>query len=182
MEFDGDPRVWNDLLRPVLGGPEAPSEAAPPASDAATTTTATPASATTPAASTQAAQPQAAQPQVATPAAAPAPEQAPPAAAIEPTSDPRELYRRLVESGGRRGEKDAIVAAVWFVGGSDGDATPEEVQQHLVKHGAFADARVKPVMLKHVSRTRLLEKTERKGALKLTEKGRKYVRERLVGS
>jgi hypothetical protein len=91
------------------------------------------------------------------------------------------LYRRLATLGGRRGEKDAVIAAVWFVsGGRSRDVTPDEVERHLRSFGLPADIKVRPHLLKHVSRTKLLDAGEGQGAVRLNSKGMKYVKQRLV--
>lgn len=104
-----------------------------------------------------------------------------PAPPVEASSDPAVLYRRLAAIGGRRGEKDAVIAAVWFVsGGRSRDVTAEDVERHLRSHGLPAEIKVRPHLLKHVSRTKLLDAGSDQGAVRLNNKGLKYVKQRLV--
>ncbi len=263
LEFDGVPALWNEFLRPVLGGPEAPAEAAagaslpaPARAPAPPTLPAQPAPATRP--MTQPAWPPAQQPpqpqqggrpgpapwtrerqeplpppQRPSPYGAPPRPAAPPAPvsttptpprrwipprpenglrpgqvpaptpnrppadeqgerdegtepeqetlAIEASSDPATLYARLTALGGRRSEKEAVLAAVWFLTRGERDTTAEEVERHLAGFGVFAGIKVVPHLLKHVSRTRMLEQGALSRTVRLTEKGVAHAKRRLVG-
>lgn len=226
FQFQGSPLIWNEFFRPLLGGPTAPDEPAPPAA---------PVRAPQPAPFAAVAAPVHAPPPPAVPsprfgapqrAAPPAtawtshgPERAPawprgpqerfsgaqgppssqretaegtrvwsrrpgglePTLAVEPSSDPRTLYDRLSTLESRRGERDAVLAAIWFLGRGEKDVAPEEVERHLRDHGGPPDVKVRPVMLKHVTRTKLLEQGGTPGTVRLTPKGAAQAR-MLVGA
>jgi len=225
IEFTGRGQLWNELLRPHLGGPEAPPESDAPS--ATTVAAAVPARAAAPvnftphradapaagARSAPAATPVPAPYAAQRPAAAPAqprtwypprvqaPSQPrrfePPKASpqdyysaeedegdtvrIERSSDPATLYGRLAALPGRRSERDAVLAAVWFLTNGEKEATGDDVERHLESLRAFPDVKVVPHLLKHVHRTKLLEFGSSQKAVKLSKKGLAYVRGRLVG-
>ena len=104
-----------------------------------------------------------------------------PTLAVEPSGDPRTLYDRLSNVESRRGERDAVLAAIWFLGRGEKDVAPEEVERHLRDHGGPTDVKVRPVMLKHVTRTKLLEQGGTPGTVRLTQKGAAQAR-MLVGA
>jgi hypothetical protein len=222
IEFTGRGQVWNEILRPYVGGPEAPEEAEPEpvpvaaarpglAQPAAVSLTphrpvpaAVPAPAPTiaprpaapgarPAASAYAAQPAPSAPRTWYP-----PRQQPPArfepergpraddgddeetVRVEPSSDPATLYSRLAALPGRRSERDAVLAAVWFLTKGDRETTADEVEGHFQTLKVFGDVKVVPLLLKHVHRTKMLESGSQPRAVKLSRKGVSHVRERLV--
>jgi hypothetical protein len=221
IEFSGRGQVWNELLRPHLGGPEAPAESETPAAPA-------PARATPPVhlTSHRSDAPSGAPSRPApTPSPAPAPYAAPrPAAApaqprtwypprqqapsqprrfeppksspqdyysaeeddgdavrVEPSSDPATLYGRLAALPGRRSERDAVLAAVWFLTKGEKETLGEEVERHLETLRAFPDVKVVPHLLKHVHRTKMLEFGSSQKAVKLSKKGLAYLRAKLIG-
>ncbi len=221
FEFEGAPALWNELFRPILGGPEAPPDpaplpaAAPFAPAAPGVATVAPVAAGGPAAQSWA-------PRPAMPPAPPQgavrtfvlPRREPvrdhdrhdgprpphgdayssgddegqggdwrrrrggpePTIPVEPAADPDVLYRRLGEVDSRRAEKDAVLAAVWFVGRGQRDVSPEEVEKHLREHGGPADVKVRPHMQKHITRTKLMEPGEQNGWVRLSAKGRAQIR------
>lgn len=233
LEFEGPPTLWNELFRPILGGPEAPPDPAPlPAAPSAPAATpgypvaqpsipphmAQPMPGAAPASPGWAPRP--AMP--AGPAATPSPgavrtfvlpRREPardhgrrddprashgdsyssetdggsgdwrrrrggpePTILVEPAADPNVLYRRLNELDSRRAEKDAVLAAVWFVGRGQRDVSPEEVEKHLEEHGGPPDVKVRPHMQKHITRTKLMEPGEQNGWVRLSAKGRAQIR------
>jgi hypothetical protein len=230
IEFSGRGQIWNELLRPHLGGPEAPAESATPSTQPAVV----PACSTSPVhltshrAETPAGGPPRPAPTPA-PAASPAPapyaaprpavapspsqprtwypprEQAPSqprrfeppktsqqdyysaeedesdAIRVEPSSDPATLYGRLAALPGRRSERDAVLAAVWFLSKGEKEVLGEEVERHLEGFRAFPDAKVVPHLLKHVHRTKMLEFGSSQKAVRLSKKGIAYARGKLVG-
>jgi hypothetical protein len=207
--FHGSPALWNEFFRPLLGGPEAPPEpapAAPPRAAAppppafaaipsAPSTTTSPAPAPAVAATWNPPRPVPVAPRPAPYAAAPPYPRQPspeprtwhrrpgglePTIAVEPSADPRTLYDRLANVESRRGERDAVLAAIWFLGKGEGDVSPEDVERHLREHDGPPDVKVRPVMLKHVTRTKLLEQGTTPGTVRLTAKGVAQVR-MLVG-
>ena len=95
---------------------------------------------------------------------------------IEASNDPKVLYDRLLALGSRRSEKDAVLAAVWFVGRDDREVHEREVDQHLKEHGAFDDIKVRPAVAKHITRTKLLEAGTQPGFVRLSRKGREQIR------
>jgi hypothetical protein len=131
MEFEGTATAWNELLRPLFGGPPA-EERAP--------------SATSPSR-----------------VARPSPEHT------------GTVYAQLAEIGGRRGEKDAVLVAVWEHDGMRRDVGFDEVARTVHALDAFRDVRVKPHLLKHVNRSRMLDAGNRRESVRLTAKGRRYV-------
>lgn len=233
LEFSGSPAIWNDFLRPLIGGPRAPDEspepevaaapggAGPRSSDAARPVLSPgplrPAPLGVPSPLSAGAgrpypddaydarryeergpqgrgrgdrafeqrrdadrggarppQPPAQRPRRVRPQ--------PTGPQIEKTADPDELYARLGEVEGRRGEKDAVLAAVWFA--SDGNqraVTAEEVEKHLAEHGWDGDVRVRPHLQKHVTRSKTLDAGEEAGTFRVNRKGTKYVLDMLVG-
>ena len=78
--------------------------------------------------------------------------------------------------GSRRAEKDAVLAAVWFVGHDEREVHEREVAQHLREHGGPADVKIRPQFLKHITRTKLLEAGTQPGLVRLSRKGREQVR------
>lgn len=209
LEFDGAPALWNDFLRPLVGGPVAPAEEAPSAHAPATAPSvfapmrsgpATPADPPAPARTTVPQRP------YGPPAGTESPRRfddrqgprrdhgpdrsdaadrgvAPdrawhprhgglqPTLQVAPSSDPRVLYDRLSTIDSRRGERDAVLAAIWFLGSQGADVAPEDVERHFKEHGGPPDVKVRPVMLKHVTRTKLLEQGSAAGTVRLTPKG-----------
>lgn len=231
FEFEGSPSLWNELFRPILGGPEAPPDPTPVATPAAAAVP-SPAMAAAPAAPSWGARtapaggpavsasvpPQHGQGGVRTfvlprreavrdhdrrdhdrrdDPRGPGAERADaysseadegsgewrrrrggpePTIPVEPTADPNVLYARLSEVDSRRAEKDAVLAAVWFVGRGQRDVSPEEVEKHLREHGGPADVKVRPHMQKHITRTKLMEPGEQNGWVRLSAKGRAQIR------
>ena len=231
IDFQGSPGVWNALLRPIFGGPEAPPDPVPPPPSAApvtgSATTATAVTGPAPVVRTFA-PPPSGMPAAPTTtfSASPAPtsgvrtyyppreprdtrdvrdSRAPragrdaprqardddrpnpaapwrrrggpePEARIEPSTDPAEVYSRLEALGSRRAEKDAVLAAVWFVGGGEREVHEKEITAHFEAHGGPVDAKVRPQLLKHINRTKLLEQGTKTGLVRLTGKGREHVR------
>jgi len=110
------------------------------------------------------------------------PRLAPQAPPIERTGDPAELYARLGEIPGRRSEKDGVLAAVWFVSKGERDVTPEEVEQHLRDHGGPPTVKVRPLLQKHVNRSKMLDAGANPGTFKMNRKGAHYVIDHLVGT
>jgi hypothetical protein len=100
---------------------------------------------------------------------------------IEKTANPDELYARLGEVDGRRGEKDAVLAAVWFASEGTRSVTAEDVEKHLDEHGWDQEVRVRPHLQKHVTRSKLLDAGEEAGTFRMNRKGTSYVLEMLVG-
>ena len=100
---------------------------------------------------------------------------------IERSSHAPTLYSRLAALHGRRSERDAVLAAVWFLTKGEGEATGDEVERHFLSHGVFQDVKVVPHLLKHVHRTKMLEPGRNPKAVRLTGKGATYVHSRLVG-
>ena len=200
--FHGSPALWNEFFRPLLGGPEAPPDpvpAAPPPRPAFAAVPHAPATATSPiqapaVAASWSPPPPAPRPAPYTPAQPfqrqPSPEPRTwqrrpgglePTLAVEPSGDPRTLYDRLANVESRRGERDAVLAAIWFLGRGEGDVSPEDVERHLRENDGPPDVKVRPVMLKHVTRTKLLEQGGTPGTVRLTPKGVAQVR-MLVGA
>lgn len=230
LEFDGAPGIWNDFLRPIVGGPEAPPDVVQPAqvADAGGTFAAAsfpshPGSAPAAAVHAQGAPapvvrtyaPAAAAPAPTRPAgrtwfpprgpAAPVDAPAPgrrgddddaaadgpphdrnapwrrrggpePEIRVEPSNDPKTLYARLDAMGSRRAEKDAVVAAVWFVGQDQREVHEREAAKHLAEHGGPTDVKIRPHFLKHITRTKLLEPGTQPGLVRLSRKGREQIR------
>ncbi len=233
IEFSGRGQLWNELLRPHLGGPEAPSEerkpAAPPSAPSPALSSAAARGPSSPAAapvqltphrtdpqaasavprptpapdrSAHAAQPQpvaaAAQPRTWYPPREQAPKRFEPVKSapqdyysaeedegdsvrVEPSSDPATLYGRLAALPGRRSERDAVLAAMWFLTKGEREATGDEVEHNLETFRAFPDVKVLPHLLKHVHRTKMLEFGSSQRAVRLSKKGLAYVHARLVG-
>lgn len=229
IEFDGSPVVWNELLRPIFGGPEAPPDPVPAAAAAAAAPAVVPAS--VPAVAVAAPSAPVAPPIVRTvlPPAPPPPPQRPtgvrtwvpprnepqagawvgesdapprherrrpepqddrdaerqpwrrrggpePEIRIEPSNDPDTLYDRLSTLESRRAEKDAVLAAVWFVGADQREVHEKEVEKHLAEHGGPVDLKIRPAFLKHINRTKHLEQGTAVGLVRLTRKGREQIR------
>ena len=203
LHFEGSPAIWNEFLRPVLGGPEAldepdepepaPAPSAPPAAAPPTPSLAQfqrkaphrpPPHDTRPQGDRPRHQPPARpEPQQDRPAAPPRRHERPQPTGprIERTDDPSELYRRLSAVPGRRSEKDAVLAAVWFVSGGEGDVTVDEIERHLSRHGG-PPLKVRPHLQKHVTRTKMLEPGPGPGVFRISRKGSRYVQDSLVGS
>jgi hypothetical protein len=224
IEFSGRGQIWNDLLRPYFGGPEAPAEPERPVAVKAPSPVASPVAAQAPAAAAASVRPATAvqltphrpsivvQPApvgaVARPAAPsqprtwypPRPEQprrfepdrnAPPqhysaeedesdVVQVEPSSDPATLYARLAAIPGRRSERDAVLAAVWFLSKGERETTADDVEAHFQVLRVFPDIKVTPHLLKHIHRTKMLEQGSSAKAVKLSKKGLASVRGRLV--
>ena len=240
IEFSGRGQVWNELLRPYLGGPEAPPEPLPaqrPVTSTSTTTSTVPAQPvarsqpiaaeraaqsqlpvpTRPAASVTAAHPAApalqpaasgygAAPAVARPPASQPRTWYPPrpqtpqrfeprypvapssadgadesdAIRVEPSADPATLYARLAAIPGRRSERDAVLAAVWFLTHGEREATADDVESHFDSLGVFPDLKVVPSLLKHVHRTKMFEQGSTPKSVRFSKKGIAGVRGRLV--
>jgi len=213
IEFSGRGQVWNELLRPHFGGPEAPSE--PAAAVAPTAPVAVRGTPSVQLTSHRGDAPSSAQPvrpaapPVARPAAAPAqprtwypPREQPPrrhepaqaapqsyysaeedegdGVRVEPSSDPATLYGRLAALPGRRSERDAVLAAVWFLTKGTAETTGDDVERHLATFRAFPDVKVVPHLLKHVHRTKTLEFGTTPKAVRLSKKGLAYVAGRLI--
>ena len=226
IDFEGAPGVWNALLRPIFGGPEAPPDPVPPAANPAPATGSAAALVATPAPVVRTFAPPVSAVPAPPVAASPAPStgvrtyypprepreprdardpRAPragrdegrpgrdedrpnsaapwrrrggpePEARIEPSTDPAEVYSRLEELGSRRAEKDAVLAAVWFVGGGEREVHEKEITAHFEAHGGPVDAKVRPQILKHINRTKLLDQGTKPGLVRLTPKGREHVR------
>ncbi len=229
IEFSGRGQMWNELLRPYLGGPEAPPEpiasaAGPiPPAAVATTAVARPATAAAPRPAAPAlfqparapvampapvavgavgaaggARPSPSQPrtwypprpepvQRFEPVRAPAQhysaeeEDGPQVPQVEPSSDPATLYGRLAAMPGRRSERDAVLAAVWFLTRGVSETTADDVEAHFQTLRVFPDVKVVPIVLKHIHRTKTIEigSTGQK-AVRLSRKGVASVRGRLV--
>lgn len=220
IEFSGRGQMWNELLRPYLGGPEAPPEPATPAAAPVTVATAPAPAAARPAVpAVPAAYPSPRQAVVLpapvpspTVAARPAPSQPrtwyPPrpqpvqrfepvrapaehysaeeeegidVPQVEPSSDPATLYARLAAMPGRRSERDAVLAAVWFLTRGESETTADDVEAHFQTLRVFPDVKVVPLVLKHIHRTKTLEPgTTGPKAVRLSKKGLSSVRGRLV--
>jgi hypothetical protein len=224
IEFTGRGQVWNDILRPWVGGPEAPSEAdeAPaarpaetsrdvwtseradlgaarpfPPRTAAIAPSPAPASAGAPAArpvaAAYAAQPAPSAPRTWYPPRMQQPQrQEAPRPAIreddeeesivrvEPSGDPATLYARLAALPGRRSERDAVLAAVWFLTKGERETNPDEVEGHFRSLSVFEDVKLVPLLLKHVHRTRMLEAGALPRAVRLSKKGIAHVSDHLV--
>ena len=90
-------------------------------------------------------------------------------------ADTAEVWAALAEREGRRAEKDAVLLAVWELGGDRQDVTFDAVARCVRAHESFEDIRVKPILLKHANRTRMLEAGARSQTVRLTPKGRRYV-------
>jgi hypothetical protein len=99
---------------------------------------------------------------------------------VERSSDPATLYGRLAALPGRRSERDAVLAAVWFLTKGKSEVTGDEVERQFHAHQVFRDVKVVPHLLKHVHRTKMLEAGTNPKAVRLTTKGTSYVRSRLV--
>ena len=224
IEFSGRGQIWNELLRPYFGGPEAPSEperafATQPASPV-TVASPAPAQSVRPVASTVpttvqftphrpavvvASAPVGAPVRQAAPSQPrtwypPRPEQprrfeparnAPPqhysaeedesdVVQVEASGDPATLYARLAAIPGRRSERDAVLAAVWFLTKGEHEATADDVEAHFQVLRVFPDIKVTPHLLKHIHRTKMLEQGASAKAVKLSKKGLGSVRGRLV--
>jgi hypothetical protein len=95
---------------------------------------------------------------------------------IEPSNDPRTLYERLGALESRRAEKDAVLAAVWFVGKGERDVHEKEVAKHLEENGGPEDVKIRPHFLKHISRTKYFEPGAEPGLVRLSRKGREQIR------
>jgi len=201
MEFEGAAVYWNECLRPIFGGPEA-KETAVVKSEPAPETSAhengerTDASGATPKKAAKAAKKPAAKRRKSSPAAKPAGKRtakstakstAKPAAKPEaiaahgPATDTRLLYEDLAKVGGRRAEKDAILATVWLLGGSQHDVTFDAVARHLHAIDIFREVRVKPHLLKHCSRSHMLEPGPERETVRLTKKGMRYIADLMRG-
>ncbi len=176
MEFAGTPAVWNEHLRPIFGGPEAdersdgdscdrnPSDGESSDGDGRRGTDAAP--------RTKCPAPR---PHEATTGKAAT--DAPRHSGTDEPPDIDEILDDLAEAGGRRAEKDAVLVAVWGHGGSRGDVAFRDVATTLHAHDDFRDVRVKPHLLKHISRSRMLAPGELRETAHLTDKGRRYVEE-----
>lgn len=90
-------------------------------------------------------------------------------------ADTTEVWAALSEREGRRAEKDAVLLAVWELGGDHRDVTFDAVSRCVRAHESFEDIRVKPILLKHVNRTHMLDAGARGQTVRLTPKGRRYV-------
>jgi len=214
IEFSGRGQLWNELLRPQFGGPEAPNEdeAAAPASPQLIphrmesqepspvrhAPRVEPAAAPSRPAAAAPSQPRTWYPPRPAPAPASAPRRfEPPKAApasyysaeeddadagprVEPSADPATLYGRLAALPGRRSERDAVLASVWFLTKGESETTADEVERHLVGFRAFPDVKVPPHLMKHVHRTKMLEFGASPKTVKLSKKGLGYVKGRLV--
>ncbi|MCE9638022.1 MAG: hypothetical protein K8T90_20160 [Planctomycetes bacterium] len=99
-----------------------------------------------------------------------------PEARVAPSMDPTELYGRLGAVDSRGAEKDAVIAAVWFIGKGEREVHEKEVEAHFAAHGGPPDVKVRPVFLKHISRSKLLEAGTQTGLVRLSAKGREHVR------
>jgi hypothetical protein len=208
IEFSGRGQVWNELLRPHFGGPEAPPEPETPAAPPAAVR-ATPAVQLTPHRGDAPSPVRPAAPPAARPVAGPAqprtwyppreqpprrfePEQPSPQSyhsaeeddgdgvRVEPSSDPATLYGRLAALPGRRSERDAVLAAVWFLTKGETETTGDDVERHFATFRAFPDVKVVPHLLKHVHRTKMLEFGSTTKTVRLSKKGLAYVVGRLV--
>lgn len=237
IEFSGRGQIWNEILRPWLGGPEAPFEpdvALPPAALSPRTLTSPPAGsagtapygqpsaaygarqlapsrpspamaspvsamagggAARPAVSAYTAQPAPSAPRTWYPPKPqrPAPQSPQPQheggadeedepARIEPSNDPATLYARLAAIPGRRSEREAVLAAAWFLTKGERDTNSDEVEKHFLSHAAFPDVKVVPLLLKHVHRTKMLETGTNPRAVRLSKKGVAHVRQRLIAN
>jgi len=214
IEFSGRGQIWNDLLRPYFGGPEAPPEperaAAPPAPAAAPAPPPVrpvaavqyaqqrPEIVVQPAPVGAAARPAApSQPRTWYPPRAEPPRRSEPDRAappqhysaeedesdvvqVEPSADPATLYARLAAIPGRRSERDAVLAAVWFLTKGEHETTADDVEAHFQVLRVFPDIKVTPHLLKHIHRTKMLEQGASAKAVRLAKKGLASVRGRLV--
>jgi hypothetical protein len=102
------------------------------------------------------------------------------AVSVEPSSDPATLYGRLAAVPGRRSERDATLAAVWFLGKGEREVSTDEIERHFETLHVFPDLKVVPHVLKHVHRTKMLELGSNPKAVRLSKKGVAGVRGRLV--
>ena len=156
LEFVGAAALWNELLRPIFGGPVARD---------------------LPGASPQHPAPAALHVDARRAPPAPAPVAAAPAAPRRAESiSVEQAFLELAESGGRRAEKDAVLLAVWQVGAGQRDVGFDAVARAVHAHDAFGDVRVKPHLLKHVNRSKMLELGAERETVRLNDKGRRYVR------
>src|SRR5262245_13675566 len=220
LHYEGSAKVWNECLRPYVGGPEAPSEpeavapppapvpaprpepappALPPAPAAPAPTRVAIMPSTVRSAAVGAAPPPyqpAPRPAVrtwypprdvparaaATAYVAPEDDEEPEAPRVETSSDPATLYGRLAALPGRRSERDAVLAAAWFLTKGGGETNPDAIEHHFQSLGVFADVKVVPHVLKHVNRTKLLEAGSQARSVRLSQKGVAYARTRLIGN
>jgi hypothetical protein len=165
MEFAGDPALWNELLRPIFGGPEAGLDTSLESGDHVAAGSLGESSG---------------DPEQ---EASGAPDRAPSGPAA-PATRPRrpapitaeQAFVELAAAGGRRAEKDAVLLAVWVLGDGTRDVPFADVARTVHDHDAFRDVRVKPRMLKHVNRSRMLDIGATRETVRLTEKGCRYVR------
>jgi len=91
--------------------------------------------------------------------------------------DTAQAWAALADSEGRRAEKDAVLLAVWELGGDRRDVRFDAVARHVHAHEAFHDVRVKPILLKHMSRSHMLDPGTQRETVRLTAKGRSYLSE-----
>lgn len=184
IEFEGSPDVWNSSLRGALGGAEASVE------DAADATPApAPAVTESKSALAQPAPPSLLQavtrtrhpddvdsaPRVARDPRPPRRQEASPAPAtsVAPPAEPGALLERLAGQSGRRAERDTVLAAVWCLGGAAAVVHSDAVTEFVETRSPLSEVKVRPHLLKHVSKTKLLT-TEDEHAFTLTTKGRRY--------
>jgi hypothetical protein len=99
---------------------------------------------------------------------------------VAPSSDPATLYGRLAALPGRRSERDAVLAAAWFLTKGETETSPEQIERHLHAFDVFHGVKVVPHVLKHVSRTKLLETGSQPRTVRVSRKGVAYARSRLV--
>ena len=222
LDFEGSPSLWNDFVRPMVGGPAATPDPVPESAPAATVAggpapasfVAPAAPAAAPVVRTVAPPPPPAvpsgvrtyfpprEPREASPEYMDRPGRGPrgdrgrpsrddagdarppwrrrggpePEARVEASADADTLYSRLATLDSRRAEKDAVIAAVWFVGRGEREVHEKEVEAHFAAHGGPPDVKVRPLFLKHISRSKLLEAGTQTGLVRLSAKGREHVR------
>jgi hypothetical protein len=172
MEYEGRARYWNECMRPIFGGPaakEAPVTQSKPSS---------------PASGTDADEAQAAETPSVAKSGPPRKRKAPakkskrspaPVPKTGPATDIELLYADLAKAGGRRAEKDAVLATVWLLGGTQQDVTFGAVASHVHSVEFFRDVRVKPHLLKHCSRSHMLEPGSERETVRMTKKGIRYI-------
>lgn len=177
VAFEGSGALWNDLLRPILGGPAAPAEPVPradadPALREPAPQRAAPARRASP-------RPPAAAPQGSAARSEPPPPQneAGPRTATPARGAVDALMAALATVEGRRADRDAVLVAVWSLGDGGREVSFSDVAGVLDQYDGFDDLRVKPLLLKHISRSKMLESGGERETVRLTQKGRRYLAE-----
>ncbi len=180
MTYEGRAALWNEFLRPLFGGPEA-VDLAPRRAE--------PESARTPAAPERRppaeVPPRRGEPQPGVRPAAPA---RPPAQRPQPAPVPEpvlavpaeEIFAQLAAAGGRRADKDAVLVAVWLRSRGVRSVAMDDVVRWVNAQPGFRETRVKPLLLKHVNRSKMLLPGEDRDSVQLSPKGRRYVAQLLA--